>query len=113
MNAVMARETHETPQDLLGPTHHASDRQAKPASILAGAAARAQRLSQLFRSTPDLPASTEFTEYEIEACYILTKANVTVTKHRVLATCCVDRGVWWLWQPVRRRKDARAEHVQL
>jgi hypothetical protein len=47
----------------------------KWATILATVAARAQRLAQLFRSAPDLPASTEFTEYEIEACYILTKTE--------------------------------------
>ena len=47
----------------------------KWATILATVAARAQRLAHLFRSSPELPASTEFTEYEIDACYILTKTK--------------------------------------
>jgi hypothetical protein len=45
----------------------------KWATILATVAARALRLAHLLRTTPDTPASTEFTEYEIEACYILKK----------------------------------------
>jgi hypothetical protein len=45
----------------------------KWATILAAVAARALRLAHLLRTTPDAPASTEFTEYEIEACYILRK----------------------------------------
>jgi len=54
---------------------HSRSALVKWATILATVAARAQRLAQLFRSAPDLPASTEFTEHEIEACYILTKTK--------------------------------------
>jgi len=54
---------------------HSRSALVKWATILAAVAARAQRLAQLFRSAPDLPASTEFTEYEIDACYILTKTK--------------------------------------
>ena len=45
----------------------------KWATILATVAARALRLAHLLRTTPDIPASSEFTEYEIEACFILRK----------------------------------------
>jgi len=46
----------------------------KWATILGTVAARALRLAHLFRTaSPDIPASTEFTEHEIEACYILAK----------------------------------------
>lgn len=54
---------------------HSRSALVKWATILATVAARAQRLAQLFRSAPDLPASTEFTEHEIEACYILTETK--------------------------------------
>ena len=54
---------------------HSRSALVKWATILATVAARAQRLAQLFRSAPDLPASTEFTEHEIDACYILTKTK--------------------------------------
>ena len=36
-------------------------------------AARAIRLAYLNRSAPEQPASSEFTEYEIDAAFILTK----------------------------------------
>ncbi len=45
----------------------------KWATILAAVAARALRLAKLIRSTPDIPASEEFTEYEIDAAFILLK----------------------------------------
>jgi hypothetical protein len=45
----------------------------KWATLLATVAARALRLAHLLRTTPDVPASTEFTEYEIQACFILRK----------------------------------------
>jgi hypothetical protein len=43
----------------------------KWATILAVVAARALRLAKLIRSSPDMPASQEFTEYEIDAAFIL------------------------------------------
>jgi hypothetical protein len=45
----------------------------KWATILAAVAARALHLAHVLRSAPDLPASTEFTEYEIEASFILNE----------------------------------------
>jgi len=45
----------------------------KWATILAAVAARALRLAKLVRSTPDTPASDEFTDYEIDAAFILLK----------------------------------------
>lgn len=45
----------------------------KWATILAAVAARAIRLAKLIRTTPDIPASEEFTEYEIDAAFILLK----------------------------------------
>src|SRR6478752_7665656 len=45
----------------------------KWATILATVAARALRLAHLLRTAPEAPATTEFTKYEIEACYILSK----------------------------------------
>jgi len=45
----------------------------KWATILAAVAARALRLAKLIRTTPDIPASEEFTEYEIDAAFILLK----------------------------------------
>ena len=45
----------------------------KWATVLATVAARAVRLAYLLRSSPEQPASTEFTEYEIDAAFILTK----------------------------------------
>ena len=45
----------------------------KWATLLGTVAARALRLAHLLRTAPDIPASTEFSSYEIEACYILSK----------------------------------------
>lgn len=45
----------------------------KWATILAAVAARAIRIAQLLRTTPEIPASDEFTNYEIAATYALTK----------------------------------------
>jgi hypothetical protein len=45
----------------------------KWATVLAAVAARAVRLAYLLRKSPDLPASTEFTAYEIDAAFILLK----------------------------------------
>lgn len=45
----------------------------KWATILAAVAARALRLAKLIRTTPDIPASEEFTEYEMDAAFILVK----------------------------------------
>lgn len=45
----------------------------KWASILAGVAARALRIAQLLRTKPDVAASHEFTEYEIDATFALAK----------------------------------------
>ncbi|HEV8248153.1 MAG TPA: IS4 family transposase, partial [Polyangiaceae bacterium] len=45
----------------------------KWATILAAVAARALHLAHLLRTNADLPASTEFTEHEIEACFILSE----------------------------------------
>jgi hypothetical protein len=45
----------------------------KWATILAAVAARALRLAQILRTTPDIPASDEFTVYEIAAAFALTK----------------------------------------
>lgn len=45
----------------------------KWATLLATVAARALRLAHLLRTSPDIPASTEFTTYEMEACYALSK----------------------------------------
>lgn len=45
----------------------------KWATILATVAARALHLAHVLRTSPDLPASTEFTEYEIEACFLLNE----------------------------------------
>ena len=45
----------------------------KWATILAAVASRALHLAHILRTNADLPASTEFTEYEIEACFILSE----------------------------------------
>lgn len=45
----------------------------KWATILAAVAARALRLAKILRTTPDIPATDEFTEYEIDAAFILAK----------------------------------------
>jgi hypothetical protein len=45
----------------------------KWATILATVAARAVRLAYLLRSSPEQSASSEFTDYEIDAAFILTK----------------------------------------
>lgn len=45
----------------------------KWATILAAVAARALRLANLLRTTPDIPATDEFTEYEIDAAFLLLK----------------------------------------
>lgn len=47
----------------------------KWATVLATVAARAVRLAYLIRKSPDLPASSEFTEYEIDAAFILLKRD--------------------------------------
>src|SRR5687767_882551 len=41
--------------------------------ILAALATRAVRLTHLGRTSPGVPASAEFTPYEIDAAFILTK----------------------------------------
>jgi hypothetical protein len=45
----------------------------KWATVLATVAARAVRLAYVLRSSPETPASAEFTEYEIDAAFVLTK----------------------------------------
>jgi hypothetical protein len=45
----------------------------KWATILAAVAVRSLRLAKLIRTSPDIPASEEFTEYEIDAAFILLK----------------------------------------
>lgn len=45
----------------------------KWATILAAVAARALRIAQLLRTTPDIPATDEFTNYEIDATFFLAK----------------------------------------
>jgi hypothetical protein len=45
----------------------------KWATLLATVAARANRLAQLAKTSPELPASSEFTEYEIEAAFLYLK----------------------------------------
>ena len=45
----------------------------KWATVLATVAARAVRLAYLLRSSPEKAASSEFTEYEIDAAFVLTK----------------------------------------
>ena len=45
----------------------------KWATVLATVAARAVRLAYLIRNSPDLAASSEFTEHEIDAAFILLK----------------------------------------
>ena len=45
----------------------------KWATVLATVAARAVRLAYAVRNSPEQPASSEFTEYEIDAAFILTK----------------------------------------
>jgi hypothetical protein len=48
----------------------------KWATILAAVAARALRLAQLLRKSPDIPATDEFTKYEIAAVYALIRRRV-------------------------------------
>jgi hypothetical protein len=48
----------------------------KWATILASVAARALRLAQLLRTTPDIPACDEFTDYEITAAFALAKRKL-------------------------------------
>lgn len=52
---------------------HSRNALIKWATILAAVAARALRLAQLVRTTPNVPASTEFTPYEIAAAFLLSK----------------------------------------
>ena len=56
----------------------------KWATVLATVAARAVRLAYLFRNSPDQPASNEFTEYEIDAAFILTKRKRDRRRHVTL-----------------------------
>jgi hypothetical protein len=48
----------------------------KWATILAAVAARALRIAQLLRSSPDIPASDEFTDYEIAATFALARKKL-------------------------------------
>lgn len=50
----------------------------KWATILATVATRAMRLTQLARSTPDVPATTELTKHEIEAIFALRQPKRVV-----------------------------------
>lgn len=56
----------------------------KWATILATVAARALRLAQLVRTSPDLPASVEFTEYEIDAAFLFLKRKRDPNKQVLL-----------------------------
>lgn len=49
---------------------------AKWGTILAAVAARALRIAQLLRSTPDIPASDEFNRYEIAAIFALANKKL-------------------------------------
>lgn len=48
----------------------------KWATILSGVATRALRIAQRLRSEPDIPASEEYTEYEIAATFALAKKKL-------------------------------------
>ena len=45
----------------------------KWATILGAVAARALRIAKLIRTTPDIPATNEFTEFEIDAAFLFAK----------------------------------------
>jgi len=45
----------------------------KWATILAAVAARALRIAKLIRTTPDIPATDEFSEFEIDAAFLFAK----------------------------------------
>ena len=45
----------------------------KWATILAAVATRALRVANLIRTTPDIPATDEFTEFEIDAAFLYAK----------------------------------------
>lgn len=48
----------------------------KWATILAAVAARALRIAQILRTTPDIPAKDEFTDYEIAATFAVAKKRL-------------------------------------
>lgn len=52
---------------------HSQQAIVKWATILAAVAARAVRLAYLVRNSPDMPASAEFTEFEIAAAFLFLK----------------------------------------
>ncbi len=61
----------------------------KWATLLAAVAARALRLAHLVRHSPDLPASAEFTEYEVDAAFLFVKRKRDRRK-RVLLREMID-----------------------
>jgi hypothetical protein len=56
---------------------HRSDRVTRWATILSAVAARTERLKYLARSSPDLPASVELAEPELEALFLLKQRRKT------------------------------------
>lgn len=62
----------------------------KWATILAAVAARAVRLAYLVRSTPEAPASTEFTEDEITAAFLIGKKKRPAKDSETIAVV-IDR----------------------
>ena len=48
----------------------------KWATILGAVAARAVRIAQLLRTTPDIPASQEFTDYEVAATFAIARKKL-------------------------------------
>ncbi len=56
----------------------------KWATILAGVATRALRIAQRLRSEPDIPASDEYTQYEIAATFALAKKKLDRGRHLTL-----------------------------
>jgi hypothetical protein len=65
-------------------------------TMLAATAARIERLKHLSRTQPSLPASVEFTEFELEALLMLKKARKKRTEQIPEGIPTIEEGVRWV-----------------
>jgi hypothetical protein len=74
---------------------HSSDRVTRWATILSAVAARTERLKYLARSSPDLPASVELAETELEALFLL-KQRMKTANEVVPASPTIAEATRWI-----------------
>jgi hypothetical protein len=74
---------------------HSSDHVTRWATILSAVAARTERLKNLARSSPDLPASAELAEPELEALFLLKQRRKTANEV-IPASPTIAEAIRWI-----------------